>query len=207
MASKLDNAIFNNPVMKGYRDAIGKINKTAINLIQDFSPQSKNMFELFLFPYAGNVFDPFAIAQIAIDTAIIKTHLSAISGIPSPKIEYETAGYDKYTSTLTPPEEMSITFYENEIGAVSMWLNAWRKKIYKYDPIFGRVFNPNQNASKRNGFLTLHSKTGLPTPYVWKITGLQFKNFEDPNIGHEETDALSLTALFNVEDVELLSFF
>ena len=201
----LNSLLVNNPVYEQYRKVISKINKTAISLIQDSSYQSKNMFELFLYPYSGFSLDPFAIAQIAIDTKIIKTNLASIGNIPSPKLETEIAGYEKFINNLTPPEEISMSFYETETGAVFNWLGSWKDKIYKYDHIYKRVFNPNQDGAKRNGFLTLHSKTGLPVPYVWKFTGLRFKNFEDFSIGHEETEVLTVTATFDVEDVELLT--
>lgn len=205
MASLTHN-LTDNPVFKKYQQAIGAINKASMGLIGEFSPQQANMFELFLFPYemgAGPIEIAKSIAQIAIDTVIVKTHIKSIEGIPMPKIEYETAGYEKYISTINPPEELSITFYENEIGAVFNWLDVWRNKIYKRDKVFNRVFQPYQNGGKRNGWLFLHSKTGLPVPYVWKLTGMQFKTFGDLTIGHEETEPVSVTAIFNVEDVQL----
>ena len=184
----------------------GKINKTAISLIQNASYQFTNMFELVLYPYTLKTLNLSALSQIAIDSALIKTSLMSVSNIPSPKIETEVAGYEKYITTITPPEEMTMIFCETELGAVFNWLDIWKKAIYKSHPVFKRVFSSNQDATKKNGYLTLHSKSGIPVPYVWKITGLKFKNFaDDISLSHEEGAPLLVGATFEVDDVELIT--
>ena len=200
----LNSLIVNNPIYEQYRKALSKLNKSTVSLIQDKSYQSKNMFELILYPHTFTL-NPFIIAQIATDNLLIKTNLASIPNIPSAKLEYETVGYEKYINALTPPEELQMMFYEDESGSVFNWLDGWKSKIYNYDFVFGRVFNADQDGAKKDGFLTLHSKTGLPVPYVWKLTGLNYKNIEDFGVGHEETEILTITASFDIMDIEILS--
>ncbi len=198
---------------KAIVEGIGRaVHSSAISFMQLFDPQFKNKFEIIFYPYSISVS---GVLSAGADTLITKYHIQTLT-IPTIKFEYDSANEKKYIKNVLFPEEVSMTFIENEEGVVRNWLDSWEKDIasLKSDTMASMlpgsndksqyVFKDNQNASKKNALITLKTGGGLPSPGgIVLMEGLKFKGVNDYTIGQNESDPLLIECTFAVDLVRM----
>ena len=179
-------------------------------------------YESFISGSAGGP-NAFASAALALlGNKITSLYLQSITLPSSFTIEYDEIS--KLPKSLVKPEQVSMTFIEDEQATVWRYLQTWRKTIaYAAPPsssnAFGSavkaflsqeveyVFADNQLASERVAILLPGKATDSTLTYGTgkfpriMMYGLKFKGMEDLTFSNEEGGNLTYTANFSVKEV------
>ena len=202
--------IFSNDMLNGMKTAVevpGRINEGQVLLMSLLDIQSKNLFEILMFPQ--NIGFNLSILTAAMDTAVTKFHIQKIS-IEFPSFEYTAVNDIKYLSGITYPETVTISFIENEAAIIRNYINTWVKDI-AFPAILpgksGYIFKKDQNSSKKNAILMLQSGQGLPTAASVKLEGLKFKSWPTLDLDQADGTGLIMDITFAVDSVHWMTFF
>ena len=224
-----------NPIDKAY----GSLNEAQMSLMEFLNPQWMNIFEILIYPQnlfsgsdyssglsgAGEVARDAAMA--AMDTVIARLHVQKMP-IPQTKFVYESFNGMKHIIDVEHPENITITFIENEFGLVRNYLQYWMKSIadvnlwktndvksiaaegnnMNIDPAlsFSYTFNDDQQKSKRNAKIFPQMKNGLPsTGGFIQIEGLKYEGIENIEFDQASGEPMLITATFAVDIVSLVT--
>lgn len=202
------------------KDIAGLPNKAQRYLMELLDPQNKNLFEILLYPASFSL-DPSSIAFAALDTLIARLHIQNIT-IPFWNITYERADNVKYVKDIESPDELSITFIENEEGFIRLYLTKWLEQVVDTSPLdlgapfqtdfFGAIdynfiFATDQNKSKKNAKIFLQMGSSLPSPSLIQIEGMKIKNMDAWEIGHDQEEPLRITCTFAVDMIYIKTLF
>ena len=223
-----------NPIDKAY----GSLNEAQMVLMELLNPQWMNIFEILIYPQ--NLLGTFTggtetnltekardAAMAAMDTVIARLHIQKIS-IPQTKFVYESFNGMKHIKDVEHPENITITFIENEFGLVRNYLQYWMKSIadvnlwktndvksiaaegnnMNIDPAlsFSYTFNDDQQKSKRNAKIFPQMKNGLPsTGGFIQLEGLKYESIENMEFDQASGEPMLITATFAVDIVSLVT--
>lgn len=209
-------------------------NKQNIEKLSKLNLQQKNKFKLLMIPSyesflssGGNVqVSASAVLGAALALAgniVTSLYLQSITLPSSFSIEYDEIS--KLPKGLSKPENVSMTFLEDEKGTVWRYFQTWRKTIayaapptssyYGFDAaakIFlaqqiEYVFADNQMASERIGILLPGNAADATLTYGTAkfprimLYGLKFKSIDDLTFSNEEGGNLVYTVNFSVKEV------
>lgn len=186
-------------LLKRVVEGFGALNEGQKALMELFDVQSKNIFEILLYPQNLSL-SIGSVAGAALDTLMARFHIQSMT-IPFVGIEYEKANEHKYVKDVIPPEECTLTFIENELGAVRNYMNSWVKSIMIPDLKGGYFFNSDQLAPKKNALIIPQMSIGLPSTGWIEIQGLNYKSTADLEMGHSVADPMTLDVTFAVDNV------
>jgi hypothetical protein len=177
----------------------GLINEGTKTLLQLLDPQNKNIFEMLIYP--ASLSGLLSIGTAVLDTIVAKLHVQSIT-MNFPGIEYQTWNEEKVPTGVLYPEEISITFLENDLGIIRNYMDHWFEEILYVNPITGEwVFRDNQVAAKKNAIIIPQMKVGLPSTAWIQITGMKYKVMEGITLSHADGDPMMLTVTFAVDNV------
>jgi len=198
----------------------GLVNQATKLLLEVFNPQNKNIFEMILTPETIEGVDKKVsisqIAHVAVDPLITKVCLQSID-IPMMSFETERVGNAQMISDVIYPEEVTLTFIENELSTVRMWLANWLKQIVyvSNDPSYGMIeglsstplsntpgwtFYENQNFAKKKAIIIPLMTTGLPSLVWYELRGLRIKSIENITFDQKESDPMYITVICSVDN-------
>lgn len=199
-------------IQKTIVDGVGYINEGTRLAMELLDPQAKSQFEIIVYPQSFDLTNFKAIAMTAMDITINKLYVQTINIPAFNGFEYGSATEEKFIKGITYPEEISMTFIENEEGAVRQYLDTWYESIVtkgfptllsiQHAQNMTHVFKDNQLASKKDAKIFLQSGRQVPTNGLIDIKGLKLKNSGSVQIGHGEVDYLMIEATFAVDSIE-----
>lgn len=217
--------------LKATSDVYGAINQAQVDLMNLLDPQWMNSFEILIYPQnlsRGSALDiAKAIAAASLDTTIARLHIQKIS---VPHIEYEFAEVNgmKHVVGIKHPDELTITFIENDLGLVRNYLQYWMNLVAvpndglsqivsniknlgggnpNVDPAltFDYRFKDNQISAKKNAKVIPQMGTGLPSPAWIQIEGLVYKGISEQNFEHSSNEPMLIDAKFSVDVVRIMA--
>lgn len=214
-------------------------NRTNVEKLAKLDLQQKNKFKVIMFPSADSFFGSggigagtvSALAGSALALAgnvVTSLYLQSITLPASFTIEYEEIS--KVPKGLVKPEQVTMTFLEDEKGTVWRYLQTWRKTIAYVAPLKGAgnyptfgaaasaintflsaeseyVFADNQLASERIAILLPGKASDSTLTYGTAkfprimMYGLKFKGIEDITFSNEEGGNLTYSVSFSVREV------
>lgn len=210
-------------------DVLGTLNEGQLALMNLLDPQWQNIFEILIYPQDISFSSPMTVLTAALDTVVARLHIQKVS-IPFPTIEYEDFNGIKHVSDIKYPDDMTITFLENDLGIVRNYLKYWQNSILDVmDAGIGDEFkrlgatlnrtgspalNPamtstykfkeNQQAAKKNAKIILQMSNGLPSPAGWVlIEGMKLKSIEPWELSQDSQEPMMITATFAVDMVRM----
>jgi hypothetical protein len=180
------------------------INKGIVSLWQNLDPQYLNCFELILMPDpAAFIANPFGAAMsMASIAAITKIYIKSIEIGGFSTIDYVREGIETHPSQVNYADEITITFYESDMGVVRRFLIGWRDSTMFFHPSFGWTFNDNQAAARKNAVILPVSGVGLPSFSVIQVRGLKFKSMGDVTFEQDSSEVLTISATFACNRVD-----
>lgn len=193
------NTIINNT--KKTADAtFGNLTKNTKSLLEIFDPQNKNIFEIMLYPASIST-DPSSIATAALDSIISKLHIQSIT-MSFVGLEYDVWNEEKIVKGVIYPEEITITFIENEIGIVRNYLTHWLNQVVYVSSITGEwIFKDDQISAKKNAIIIPQMKIGTPSPGWIQITGIKYKQLGSLTLAHSDGDPMLLECTFAIDNL------
>jgi hypothetical protein len=216
-------------------------NKTNVEKLAKLDLQQKNKFKVLMFPSYDSFFTGTTAGGIAggasalaggalalLGNVVTSLYLQSITLPSSFSIEYEEIS--KVPKGLVKPEQVSMTFLEDEKGTVWRYLQTWRKTIAYVAPLKANtdargagllnsaintllsaeseyVFADNQLASERIAILLPGKASDSTLTYGTAkfprimLYGLKFKGIEDLTFSNEEAGNLTYNATFSVREV------
>lgn len=212
-------------------------NRTNVEKLAKLDLQQKNKFKVIMFPSYDSFFSaggrgvPTAIVGAALalkGNEVTSLYLQSITLPASFTIEYEEVS--KVPKGLVKPEQVTMTFLEDEKATVWRYLQTWRKTIAYVAPLKGEgkfpgagvgataintflsaeseyVFADNQLASERIAILLPGKASDSTLTYGTAkfprimMYGLKFKGIEDITFSNEEGGNLTYSVSFSVREV------
>lgn len=197
-------------------NTVGLVNRGTVSLLQLMDPQSRNQFEILLYPKSVEEgMTGMGFVSSALDTMMARLMIRSID-IPFMGVEYEQVNEIKVPKGIIYPDSISITLIEEELGTVRNYLNSWFKEIIfpvgETDATSkiartNFVFCDNQEASKKNALIIPQSGLGLPTPGWIKIEGLKLSKIGNITMGHGEQEPMFITIECAVDNVWFKTLF
>jgi len=205
---------------KKAKEIAGIPNMLQRELMEMLDPQCKNLFEVLLYP-ANFSSDPKVIAHSIMDTLVARLHIQNIN-VPFFGLEYERANWEKYVKDVTQPDEMSMTFIENEESVMRNYLQAWINQVvvassflgntvpysttpFSGDAKYNYVFSKNQYKSKKNAKIFLKMGSSLPSLAYIQVEGLKFKSMSAWDIGHDQEEPLRIECTFAIDNAYVIA--
>ena len=210
-------------------------NKNNVQILAKLDLQQKNKFKVIMFPnydsFYGGGFSGTAMAfangaLALLGNKVTSLYLQSITLPASFSIEYDEVS--KVPKGLIKPEQVSMTFIEDEQATVWRYMQTWRKTIAYAAPAKANagwfsavssgvntllssdveyVFADNQLASERIAILLPGKATDSTLTYGTAkfprimMYGLKFKGMEDLTFSNEEGGNLTYTVTFSVREV------
>ena len=166
-----------------------------------FSPQNKNLFEILLFPETFT--SPKAFLQAAEDTLMAKFYIKNIN-MSFIGLEYEEMGGVKALKEVVYPDSITLTLIEDEKGFVRRYVANWLEDII-YKPLFsfetGHKFYDDQEKSKKTALVMPFSGLNVPSMGWIRIKGLKYKSQGDISLGHDDTDFMTIDLVCSCDSV------
>lgn len=184
--------------------------------------QQKNRFKLLMIPSKegfstiGSGAGAMGAALALAGNYVTTLYCQSVEFPASLNLEYDEVG--KYIKTIGRPEDVKLTFIEDEKATVWRYLQTWRKSIAYAAPPKGEflssassalfsskveyVLADNQAAGERIGILLLgniQNKT-FKFPRIM-FYGLKFKNLDNITIGYTEENNLTYSLNLSVNEV------
>lgn len=178
------------------------------SILELLTPQNKNIFQILLYPQSPDPgeTDPTSVAT-RVAFGILDTTVSTffIQSLDIPMLGFEYVEYNerKGISNLVYPEEITVTFIENEVGVVRNYLDYWLSTIVQsdYGDSDGYTFKDNQNVSKKEALIMPMDGLAIPTIGWIKIRGMKYKGMENWSFAQNDGDPMIITATFSVDNV------
>ena len=205
-------------------DTIGIVAESAKFILEVFNPQNMNLFEMILIPeiYSTPGSSP-SIGQLAhagVDTLISTVCIQTIE-VPFMSFETERVGNMSIISDVIYPEEITITYIENELGVVRDYLTNWQEQIMTLDknalgnfaPLGGTetetgwIFEDNQEFAKKKAIIIPQMTTGLPSTAWVEIRGLRLKAMEPWTFDQKESEPMHISVTCSCDNIWIKSAF
>lgn len=200
--------------------AFKNLNKKNIRKLSELDLQQKNRWKFFIFPSqeAFQSANPAGLALGLSGSLVTLLYLIDIDFAGSATFNYESSGAAFFLKGITHPEEITMTFLEDEKATVWKYMNIWRKSIAYVEPWKGKigvsantfissdvsyVFADNQRASERIGMLLFgdgEDKTFSKFPRIM-FYGLKFKAIGDMQASNSEGGNMKLTVQMSVREI------
>lgn len=199
--------------------AFKNLNRGNIKKLSELDLQQKNRWKFFIFPSqeAFQSANPAGLALGLIGNLVTTLYLVDIDFPGSLTFNYEASGAAFYLKGITHPEEITMTFLEDEKATVWRYMNIWRKSIAYVEPWQGKgavgntiinsdvsyVFADNQRASERIGMLLFgdgEDKKFSKFPRIM-FYGLKFKAIGSMQASNIEGGNLKLTVQMSVREI------
>lgn len=198
------------------------VDKQNIKKLANLDLQQKNRFKLLMIPSKEgfktiNSGSGALGAALALAGNLVTTlYCQSVEFPSSISLEYDEVG--KFVKSIMRPEEVKITFIEDEKGTVWRYLQTWRKSIAYVAPpkssglsaptdvLFSSkaeyVLADNQIAGERIGILLLGNikNSGYKFPRIM-FYGLKFKGLDNITIGYTEENNLTYSLNLSVNEV------
>jgi len=181
-----------------------------VDIIKNSNLQLTNYFDFFIFRRIDPTNALSAVTSalsIGLDAAIAKLYSRSVQLPSSRKIEYDYVDSVSYPTGSSDLDEITVDFFETEFGTTTRYLQAWLDEIFLIDEIETgikqKVWNTNQNASKRDAELLLKQKNGNIVQLfpVIRIVGLKLSEFTIPEVSHDDSEIMKISATFTVDDI------
>jgi len=186
-------------------DALALPTLAAKELLQIFSPQNKNLFEMILYPENLSVS---AIGWAALDTAMTTVFIQSID-MNFFGIEYERYNHEQGAKDIVYPEEATLHLIDNEEAFVRLYLQKWMADTVALRTFSGipgdYVFANNQDAAKKTAIIIPQMGTGLPSLCWIRIDGMRFKSMESITLAQDSGEPLIISVQVAVDNVSLMS--
>lgn len=202
--------------------AFKNINKSNLKKLSQLDLQQKNRWKFFIFPSA-EAFTTGGSGALGLSLGlagnlITSLYLIDIDFPASLTINYEASGALFYIKGMTHPEELTMTFLDDENGLVWRYLNTWRKSIAFVEPWkkdtgksgnfitdsdVSYIFADNQRSSERIGMLLFGDGADKKFSKFPRIMfyGLKFKSFGNIQASNIEGGNLKYTVTFSVREI------
>lgn len=201
-------------VLQATKLATGAINRGAINLMYLFEPQFRNQFEVMFIPqYTRRLsHNPLDLITSAFnqpaETAITSFNLQSIN-VPQIGFEYERRQEKRFIKDIVHPDNVVMTFIEEERGFVKAFIAGWIKDIVTRLPDGSYVFMDNQQQSKKDAIITLKGGLGAPSALQlggWiKLEGLKFESVDEQSLEQSAGDAQMFSVTFSLDNAWYVS--
>lgn len=208
--------------------ALGGVNKTAAKVsgavtdkakvyLEKMDIQWKNQFEVFFIPTLSSTSafsSALSVTSAALSTVLTKFHVQTMD-VNLFSIEYEAMNSEKIATHLVFPEEFTMTFIENDVGAVREFFAKWTRDVVvrKTDKLFGGsgasgyffgqknyLFRDEQDVSKKTAVIIPQMNTGMPSDGWIRLDGVRYKSLGNMTFGHAESDPLLLEVVFTCDN-------
>lgn len=199
--------------------AFKNLNRGNIKKLSELDLQQKNRWKFFIFPSqeAFQSANPAGLALGLIGNLVTTLYLVDIDFPGSLTFNYEASGAAFYLKGITHPEEITMTFLEDEKATVWRYMNIWRKSIAYVEPWQGSspvgntfinsdisyVFADNQRASERIGMLLFgdgEDKKFSKFPRIM-FYGLKFKAIGSMQASNSEGGNMKITVQMSVREI------
>lgn len=199
--------------------AFKNLNQKNVKKLSELDLQQKNRWKFFIFPSqeAFSNADVTGIGLGVLGNLITTLYLIDIDFPGSLTINYESSGSSFYIKGITHPEEITMTFLDDENATVWRYINTWRKSIAYVQPWKGSgaigntllnsdanyVFADNQRASERIGMLLYgdgQDKKFSKFPRIM-FYGLKFKSIGNIQASNLEGGNLKYTVTMSVREI------
>lgn len=210
--------------------AFKKLNQKNVKKLSELDLQQKNRWKFFIFP-SQEAFTNFSPAGVGLGLAgnlVTTLYLVDIDFPGSLTFNYESSGAAFYLKGITHPEEITMSFLEDENATVWRYMNIWRKSIAFVEPWkadtakYGNgaagavsaantlissdvsyVFADNQRASERIGMLLFGDGADKKFSKFPRIMfyGLKFKAIGDMQASNSEGGAMKITVQMSVREI------
>jgi len=185
-------------------DINSKTDKGTAKLLELLNPQNKNKFEMLVYPASSR---GVLSASTYLDEKIYKFYVQTLD-IPFLTITYEMANEKKYIKELTYPENITLTFFEDEGGTVRKYIKSLMDDIAVWD--YDRqswMFRDDQLAAKKNAKILLQNGvTGITEGWV-DIRGMKFSNQSNLTLGQDDNEYLKFDLIFAIDYISWEIFF
>ena len=115
-----------------------------------------------------------------------------------PSWRFEVDEQTKFIRTFNWLENISITFREDNLGSVQMFLGILEALTWNRET---KVFRENQSLAKVSAVLTMDElMMGIPT-IGWAFKGLRYLGQQTLNLDYSSNDSLNIVADFSVENI------
>ncbi len=232
-ASNIGTAI--KDVGSGY-SAIGSLfDQARRDHIAGMDNQLLCQFQVIIVPHVNViknlVIDPGSIINlltIAENTNIGRFFVYTIT-VPSPVFEYTRVGNKQYVTDIIPPEEVTITFMENEKSTVQRYLSHWQDEVSSTngldilgmvqgatsmvkgllgsvdaDSTFQYKFKSDPGLAKKTMYLIPLDRKDNPA-FVWyALEGLSIKSVGETEFSQESGEPMKIAASFAVDNVRMM---
>lgn len=199
--------------------AFKNLNQKNIKKLSELDLQQKNRWKFFIFP-SQEAFQSGSPAGLSLGLAgnlVTTLYLIDIEFPGSLSFIYEAMGASFHLKGMNHPEEITMTFLDDEKATVWRYMNIWRKSIAYVEPWQGKgsvantvvnsdinyVFADNQRASERIGMLLYgdaEDKKFSKFPRIM-FYGLKFKAIGDMQASNTEGGNLKLTVQMSVREI------
>lgn len=182
--------------------------KEILNFLQNTQLQQKNRFKFVIFAFP---FSLIGAASVIGDAAVSTFYLRSVTLPLLNNFETAPVNENKYVTRILPPDDVTMSFFEDEQATVARYFKMWEELIQT--PVgFGTTtlglprknteFRDDQESGKKTGLLLLQNSDGKVSKFPRiMLYGLMYKSADTITIGHQETDNLILNVTFSVDEI------
>jgi hypothetical protein len=213
--------------LRSIKTTAGAVNRGQINLMYLFEPQFLNHFEVTFVPrfvknaYGASLNTTFqktslnplssleSASNLPAETAITTFNLQTAT-IPQISFEYERRQEKRFIKDIIHPDNVIMSFIEEERGDVKAFIAALVKEIVIRNDKGEFIFQDNQEAAKRDAIIKVKSGIGANSifqPAGWiKLEGLKYESTDEQSFEQGSGDAMILSVTFSVDAAWYISF-
>jgi hypothetical protein len=217
-------ALYSDSIIQGLKssaDISGALTQARVELLTLLDLQWLNNFEVIFYPSS---FSALSTIESTLDNTVLSLHLQEISGISFPTLNYEDVNGIKHITGIETPDNITMTFIENDMGTVRIFVQLWFDSIYTPTSPFSQLsalgntlvntegknyyylFKNNQTASKKNAVIILKGTSGQPSTGGWiKLEGLKIISASGFDIGQNSDEPMIISCSLSVDTVKLIT--
>lgn len=202
---------------------------------EEMENQLINQFQVIIVPNANVIknllVDPFSVLSLitlAENANIGKFYIQNIS-TPMLTYEYTRVSNKQYVTDVIYPDEISMTFLENDLSTVQRYLSHWQDEIYQTNSIdiLGAVkvargliqgllgsidadsalqqkFKSDPGLAKKDAYVIPLKKDGSSALVWFVLEGLSFKSASPIEWAQDSGDPLKIEATFSVDNTRFI---
>jgi hypothetical protein len=195
--------------LQAIKNTNGAISRGRINTMYLFDPQFRNQFEVIMVPrfsainnsnVNSKVQSSFLIAE---EQNVMSFHLQSVT-VPQISYGYERLQEKRYVNEIIHPDNVTMSFIENENGNVKDYIQKLQRLIADRARDGSYVFNDNQEISKRDAII--FTQGGLQQPSTlqyagWmKLEGLKYETSDEQTLEQSAGDAQIISVTFSIDN-------
>jgi hypothetical protein len=204
--------------LSALKASTGLVNRGQINLMYLFEPQFRNNFEVTFVPRftaqssrttSLNPLDAIqSSSNLPAENSITTFNLQTAS-IPQIGFEYERRQEQRFVKDIIHPDNVIMSFIEEERGLVKKWIESMMQEIVIRDPRGGFVFQDKQENSKRDAIIKVKGGLGANSPLQpagWiKLEGLKYESVDEQSFEQGSGDAQIFSITFSLDTAWYIS--